>query len=200
MSVSNPLSYKSFRLNQYHRDLILSNAIRDRFDDERAKQSIAMHEFAMRCYYSIITPEEVKWIEGAPKGWLNESKNVYITLAGHSCYLTFLEYVVIPLNSQWRISDIKLREEYSALIDAQSDLQVTINIARNTLRSFLRKFTNLQQLIDKWPEGKSCYKDLMYDPDRKKVANLPAIQTTELNKMFGLPKDEPAEQELELSL
>jgi len=134
-------------------------------------------------------PENIRMQGRSPAQTSNE---LYVNVAGISFRAYFhggLNYnraeqvYRISPSSVTLLADNPLVAEFHEIHNQQEEYDNKLSNLKNSVAGVIEKITTVKKLLGVWPEAK----ELLPDDIEKKVVNLPAVQTADLNKMIGLP-------------
>lgn len=177
---------KSQRLTNDLKDQIWKQIYNEKFYAGIEQIKNDKKAFADKCYNKVFNKSERQMMIVAPKGAFGFDDSLKMFFGGCNVYLQLSRKVPFFSNYSERNklgNDHPLTIEFLALTDLEEKEQEYRRIARKYVFSILNSCTTTNKLLEVWPECKKYVEQAIGQPI---VSNLPAIITTELNKILGL--------------
>lgn len=136
----------------------------------------------------MLLPENIRQTD-EPQFGRRRSAMQWMNLGGRRVTLQFSEndYESRMASNGFTLpGDHPLVIEFDRLCGVENDIQKRHNDLRDQLRASLSKFTTVKKLLEAWPEAK----ELLPETLEEAKPQLPAVQTSELNALIGLPSPE----------
>lgn len=173
------------RLTKSMREMILNNAIADKFKKQQDEFEQREMDIADAIYLEVTTKEEREAVKILiKKGWLSSSHSMFVSARGYSTNLVTREPVLYNMS---RLQTVKNSDALIEYLTAKNKFNETLQDTKHKLRRMLESISSVKQLREAWPEGAEYY-----DPVAKqytRTPNLPTVRVEEINKLLGLPKE-----------
>ncbi|HNQ98386.1 MAG TPA: Nmad5 family putative nucleotide modification protein [Trueperaceae bacterium] len=198
----------SVKLTTALREIIRKRMLRHRFK-ETYDQLIQDRAALAKEVYTDCFKDIMKQMAAVPAGWLPKDDVIKVQLAGkvhelpfhgqlYSNVTAFLRdsipqtELTLPYDKYKRVVKVydarhPIAERHDELENRLTDLKRGINEATAGIDAALNAVTTVGKLLEVWPEAAPFCGDLT-----QPAVQLPAIQTTVLNRMLGLPVQEAA--------
>lgn len=171
------------RLNNAIREQILNSLLAHRFDEEEEQHKQDMHQLAVLVYDNRYDLACRKTMAGLPNGFLPSGDSITIDVDGCCRFLKLSEERLFMYTdyhgSRWELP-AKLLKMWRKLQRKKDAMAKAKNITRRQAWSLLRSTTTVEKLRRVWPEVTP------FIPEEIAV-QLPAVITTDLNKLLRLP-------------
>lgn len=176
------------KLNQEHKQQIVNELIAATFETQEKELKEAGFNLADELYVNLHGAENLALMDKLPDGYLQKEAAISFRLKDG-------RYGYIGLKNAERMADKFARtnmiqhehpmyDKLAIHLDLLEDLDSTKHQARTQARAVVNKATTLKRLLEMWPEIEPFTRNIA-----PKIQNLPAVQVSELNKIFNLPKD-----------
>lgn len=165
---------------------IRGKAVSETFDKEQEELKIEEHKLAEECYYSVFDKELIKKISKIPEEWLRQCDCLMFTATtGYRFRLNAAKKFITPANngcSTLGVLSAELTEKVIALDNKKNEYSKRRWDITDKITVLLSGIKTVKQLKQLWPEGEVFYKDFIVENKN----TLPAIQTSEINKILGI--------------
>lgn len=202
----------SVRLTKYSRENLVNMLMNHKYNEDKESACIiqAVKNFANKIYEDTYG-DNIEKINALPKGWLPEIHHLYVNFGVHGS-----RYIFFNGNPSAISKNYSMNKYWASLKEEQICKRVPANEKRNIVYDADSKFTQelvdldkrigefekgyletkltaekiigsvntSTQLIEAWPEIEPFVRDLFKISPK---INLPAINMTEVNKLFELP-------------
>lgn len=195
------------KLTNDMRETITTAVMRYRFTQSCAALEADRAAFATEVYKDVYSEADRRQMQSLPPGWLPELSEIRAQFGDSGSrygelsfngrvYNSIISLVHAPQPSahfrapashehscvKVYANDHPLCARYNALVDLQKAMEVEIKTAQRQTAAALASVTTIGRLVEMWPEIKPFTEG--YDT---KPRQLPAIPTTDLNKLLKLP-------------
>ena len=177
---------KSVRLTNDLKAKIWKQIFIDKFEEEEKLLNEKYRIFANLCYEEIFTFDEQEMMNQAPNGAFDFRGDFYIYFGGRKLSLPLLKVKPFFYNYSNRNKfghEHHLTLDFLELNNREEKLKEIKNKARSCAFAIMNSCTTTNKLLEVWPECKKYLEQAIGQPITN---NLPAVVTTELNKMLGL--------------
>lgn len=207
---------KARRIRDMDRQQMVHDLLVHLFNPQVLKLRADYAELALRVYRDHYDELTRKKMAALPKGWLPTNNDIQVKMGDDIVNLYFgggffihssrddLYHVLSKDDQPGSVNLLFLSEdhhrcchvydvghtfqrEYEGLQQHRAQIIEQISERRARARSVLRGFTTFEKLRAEWPEIAP-----FIPMKEEKVANLPALPVSELNKLFDLPADKKA--------
>lgn len=127
-------------------------------------------------------------LRGIARSLINESSTLRLNLAGANLRLKMRGYAVAPSDQRAITADNPLCQEFYNLEAELESLNKRNADVRFQVRATIDKFGTVKRLLEAWPEAK----ELLPAEAPQAKSQLPAVPVADLNKLVGLPSEQPA--------
>lgn len=199
------------KLTTWMRECIVKDLLKHRFG-RAAQEFVALKSaLALDVYHDVFSEDERKAMAGLPRGWLPEVAKLgvqfgdgrnYVELSFNGATYGAIAGVLpeglgafnmpVPNRNEHGCAKVyeathAFSERYDALKGRQSDLEREIDTAKRQAEAAIMSASTINKLVTLWPEVEPF--TVRHVP---KAAPLPALPTSELNALLGLPVTEAA--------
>jgi len=177
---------KSVRLTNDLKAGIWKQIYNEKFLPEVEQIKIDKLTFADKCYYELFNKTERQTMKLSPAGAFGFHNEFKMHFGGQSICLHLTEkrpFFYDYSNKNKLGVDHQLTIEFLGLNDWETKNAEARKIAKQYTFAIMNSCTTTNKLLEVWPECKKYLEQAIGQPIAN---NLPAVVTTELNKMLGL--------------
>lgn len=190
------------------REKIAKDLTKNRFQKPVLELFEQRSVLALAVYKDFYSTKDRATMEALPDGWLPTDTTISVRFGSSYTSLPFDGHITGPLYAaSGGVPDVRrlirsrdlhicakgydalspMTLEYDRLAGVAKDLTRQIGEAEKSALAAVGQFTTLEKLVAEWPEVEPFARPYMVDRPL-----LPAIRTSELNAILGLPVDEVA--------
>lgn len=179
----------TIRLTQDHRRDIVSRLLYEKFHAQEQSIKDRFKKLADDTIDELIGPAK-DLMSTIPEGWLPKVESLYVSYAGMTHYFesdrVVPNFVIDADNRTAFDASHPLTIEFMAINDLNDKIVEEKNKAKVLAKAMLSRFTTVKKLIEVWPEVEPY---VFGKKDEAAIEHLPVVQTSQLNAVFGLPKE-----------
>jgi hypothetical protein len=173
---------------------IANRALAATFDERQTALRQAEHDLAMACWQAAFPEDHKAFALSAPDGWLRKDRCLRFTFGYRQTTLYLLQgqAVAVPYSRDCStlatISSEDLIAQFEAHERNKAAFKNEYEQAEHALHSLIKGARTIKRLKEAWPEGLRFFADEANLAERG--ASVPAVVSTEVNRLLGLPAAE----------